>query len=105
MIHTCIRIAACGILLSLACAAHAQDGVSIAQSLAATCANCHGTNGRLPAPEVIPALAGRSAEWIRQQLAAFRNYARPSTVMQQIVRGYSEEEIDMIADWLARNGG
>lgn len=104
MINTCIRIAACGILLLPAFAANGGDGVSVAQSLAATCANCHGTNGRLPTQEAVPALAGRSADWIRQQLAAFRNYARSSTVMQQIVRGYSEEEIDMIADWLARNG-
>jgi len=105
MITTSIRIAACSFLLSLACAASAQNGVSIAQSLAATCANCHGTNGRLPAQQDVPALGGRSAEWIRQQVTAFRNYARPSTVMQQIVRGYSDEEIELIAKHLAKNGG
>lgn len=52
----------------------------------------------------MPELSGRSAEWIRQQIAAFRNYTRPSTVMQQIVKGYSDEEIELIADYLAKNG-
>lgn len=102
MINLLLRTALAGALLCSIAGAH--GGVSAAQSLAATCANCHGTNGRLPTPEAVPPLAGRSAEWIRQQLAAFRNYARPSTVMQQIVRGYSDEEIELIADCLARNG-
>lgn len=96
-------IALCG-LLCLMRTADARTGVSAAQSLAATCANCHGTNGRLPLPGAVPPLSGRSAEWIRQQMAAFRNYGRSSTVMQQIVRGYSEEEIDLIANWLEKNG-
>jgi cytochrome c553 len=105
MLTNTIRLTACSLLLSLAFAASAQSGVSIAQSLAATCANCHGTNGRLPAQQEVPALAGRSAEWIRQQVTAFRNYGRASTVMQQIVRGYSDEEIELIANYLAKNGG
>src|SRR5574343_668149 len=105
MITNTIRFVASSILLSLAFTASAQNGVSIAQSLAATCANCHGTNGRLPAQQEVPALAGRSAEWIRQQITAFRNYGRPSTVMQQIVRGYSDQEIELIANYLAKNGG
>lgn len=105
MLTNTIRLTACSLLLSLAFAASAQSGVSIAQSLAATCANCHGTNGRLPAQQEVPALAGRSAEWIRQQVTAIRNYGRASTVMQQIVRGYSDEEIELIANYLAKNGG
>lgn len=102
MINFLLRTSFAGALLLFA--AGAQGGVSVAQSLAASCANCHGTNGRLPTQEAVPALAGRSAGWIRQQLAAFRNYARPATVMQQIVRGYSDEEIELIADFLAKNG-
>lgn len=104
MFKNLIQVTAFSVLLSLTAAAGAGNGVSVAQSLAATCANCHGTNGRLPSPQDVPALAGRSADWIRQQITAFRNYGRPSTVMQQIVRGYSDEEIELIANWLANNG-
>lgn len=105
MFKNLIQVTAFSVLFSLTAAAGASSGVSVAQSLAATCANCHGTNGRLPSAQDVPALAGRSAEWIRQQITAFRNYGRPSTVMQQIVRGYSDEEIELIALWLANNGG
>jgi len=33
---------------------------------------------------------------------AFRDGARPSTVMQQIAKGYSEQQIDLIADYFSR---
>lgn len=105
MMKTIFQITFLCASLCLAPGVRAQGGVSVAQSLAATCANCHGTNGRLPLQNDVPSLAGRSAEWIRQQVIDFRNYGRASTVMQQIVRGYSDAEIELIAHWLANNGG
>jgi cytochrome c553 len=34
-------------------------------------------------------------------MAAFRNGARPGTVMGRIARGFSDAEIQAIADWYA----
>lgn len=79
-----------------------MGGVSLAQSLAASCANCHGTNSQHAISDSIPPLAGRPASWLREQMSAFRHYGRPSTVMQQIVKGYSEDEIALIAQWLEK---
>lgn len=72
----------------------------VARSLAATCANCHGTNGQ--ARGAMAPLAGRPAEALRQQLADFRRGAVPGTVMPQIARGYSDEQLALIAAYFAR---
>ncbi len=105
MITNTIRFVASSVLLSLAFTASAQNGVSIAQSLAATSANCHGTNGRLPANKRCRHLLVDQRNGFANKSRHFRNYARPSTVMQQIVRGYSDQEIELIANYLAKNGG
>ena len=34
-------------------------------------------------------------------MAAFRSGQRPATIMDQIAKGYSEAEVQAIADWYA----
>jgi sulfide dehydrogenase cytochrome subunit len=81
-------------------AASAQDVSSeIARSLAATCANCHGTDGR--AQGEMPALAGQPADRLLATLADFRDGRRSSTIMQQIVKGYREDQLRLIAGHFA----
>ena len=94
---------ACGILALLAAsAAHAQDAKTIAtRSLAASCAQCHGTDGHAVAGATVPALAGRPAAQIAEQLKAFQRGERPSTVMQQIAKGYTDAQVDALARWFA----
>jgi len=87
-------------LACLACAvmpAHAQDR---AQQLASACAICHGTGGRGDA-KVLPPLAGMPREQIASQMRAFRDGQRPATVMHQIAKGYTDEQIDALATWFA----
>ncbi|HEY3074074.1 MAG TPA: c-type cytochrome [Burkholderiales bacterium] len=81
-------------------AATAQDSPA-ARSLAATCANCHGTDGRSVTQEVAP-LAGLPREHIAGQMKAFRDGSRPATVMHQIAKGYSDQQIELVADYFAR---
>ena len=91
------------ILAALACAAlpaMAQDSAA-ARSLAATCANCHGTEGRSVTTEVA-ALAGLPKDDIVAKMRAFRDGTRPATVMQQIAKGYSDQQIELVADYFAR---
>lgn len=78
--------------------AMAQDA-HLARNLAATCANCHGTNGQ--AKGKMAALAGMPAEKITAYLADYKSGAQPSTVMQQIAKGYSDEQIKLIAGFFA----
>ena len=87
-------------LLLLLCAPALAHDLDVGRSLAATCANCHGTNGR-PKGAVIPPLAGMKAEVMLALLADYRGGARPGTVMPQIVKGYTEEQLRLVAAYFA----
>lgn len=91
--------------LPLACgtasAADTDASALRARNHAAACTNCHGPQGRPPAGSPIPALAGRSQSELGSQMQAFKAGKRASTVMQQIARGYSDDQITAIAGWFA----
>ncbi len=74
----------------------------LARNLAAQCANCHGTDGKND--QAIPALAGRPAATIIEQMNAFKSGVRSgpaATIMHQIAKGYSDQQIALMADWFA----
>ena len=71
------------------------------RSLAATCANCHGTDGSAVAGSALPALAGQPLEALAAALRAFKAGSRPATVMQQLTKGYSDAQIDQLAAYFA----
>lgn len=81
-------------------AAPTPDSLAL-QSLAATCANCHGTQGRAVDKSEVPGLAGLAAPYLVEQMAAFKSGARPATVMHQIAKGYSAAQIDALARYFA----
>ena len=69
------------------------------RDIAASCATCHGTDGR--SRGAIPSLAGRDKAVIVQQVRDFRDGKRPSTVMQQLAKGYSDAQIEAAAAYFA----
>lgn len=71
------------------------------RSLAATCANCHGTNGKAQDGSAVVSLAGLPKDYIVAQMAAFKSGARPATVMHQLAKGYSDAQIEQIAGYFA----
>lgn len=71
------------------------------RSLAATCANCHGTEGRAVPGTDLPSLAQLPREYIVAQMQAFRDGKRPATVMHQLAKGYSNQQIDALAGYFA----
>ncbi len=77
------------------------DDANLGRDLAATCANCHGTDGHAVPGAGIDALAGMPAEKTLQKLADFRSGAKPATAMHQIVKGYSQRQLDLIATYFA----
>ena len=79
-------------------AAQAQDA-HLARNLAATCANCHGTNGQ--AVGDMKPLAGVSAAKIVAMLADYKSGAQPATIMHQIAKGYTDEQIRLVAGYFA----
>ena len=85
-------------LVAASAAVQAQD-VHLGRNLAATCANCHGTNGQ--ARGDMKPLAGVSADKIVAMLADFKSGNQPATVMNQIAKGYTDDQIKLIAAFFA----
>jgi cytochrome subunit of sulfide dehydrogenase len=71
------------------------------RSLAATCANCHGTNGKAVEGSAVVSLAGVPKDTIIAQMVAFKAGARPATIMHQISKGYSDAQVEQIASYFA----
>ena len=71
----------------------------VARSLAATCSNCHGTNGRAKAP--MATLAGIPKDLLVLQIKSYRSGEEPATIMHQIAKGYTDRQIETIAAYFA----
>ena len=88
-----------GLIMLAALQVQAQDA-NLARNLAATCANCHGTNGQAKGDTVKP-LAGVSAEKIIAAINDYKSGAQPATIMHQISKGYTDDQIKLIAGYFA----
>jgi sulfide dehydrogenase cytochrome subunit len=64
---------------------------------AAACSGCHSASSAVETN--VPVLTGRAAQEIVAQMRAFRSGQRGATVMDRIAKGFSDAEIDAIADW------
>ena len=80
----------------------AQDAATLnLRSLAATCANCHGTDGRTTDGSAIPALAGMPRDYMIMQMKSFKDGSRPATVMHQLSKGFTDQQIESVASYFA----
>jgi cytochrome subunit of sulfide dehydrogenase len=104
-IETLIGLSAICVVICAQAQAQAQDSAGpqalYAASLAASCANCHGTEGRAAAGSRMPSLAGLDKAYLVAQLNAFKSGARPATVMQQIGKGFNDVQIETLASYFA----
>lgn len=98
-----MKFALSALALLIAGPALAQDVDALrARSLAASCAQCHGTDGRVPPGSAMGALAGMPAAYLIEQMTAFKTGARPGTVMPQLAKGYSDAQIAQLAAYFAQ---
>ncbi len=67
--------------------------------LANPCAGCHGPDG--DSPGSIPSLKGLSADDIISSMKAFKTDQRKGTVMNRIAKGYTDEEIHLMAGYFS----
>lgn len=95
-----VCMALAGATLALAAGIANAQGDTRGRDLAATCANCHGTAGR--AQGAVPALAGQSKADLVQKMNDFRDGKRQATIMHQLAKGYTPEQIDALASWFAQ---
>lgn len=90
------------LVLGASCSfSHAQaskDALS-ARSMAAACFNCHGTDGN--AQPGMEALAGMPKDDMTKKMLDFKAGRKPATIMHQLSKGYSDEQIAAIAGYFA----
>lgn len=67
------------------------------QILALSCSGCHGTDGK--SASIIPSIYGKSTGYIESALLDFKAGTRTSTVMGRHAKGYTAEEIHLIAEY------
>jgi len=72
-------------------------------SLAASCAQCHGTNGHAPPGAAAPSLAGMPAATFLARIDALRQGAPTpsSSAMRRIAAGYSDAQLHALAAYFA----
>ena len=78
----------------------AQGGdPNAARNLSATCANCHGTNG--VSQGATDSLAGVGKDELVRKLQDYKTGKKPGTIMPQLAKGYTDQQIELIAGWYA----
>jgi cytochrome subunit of sulfide dehydrogenase len=74
----------------------AQDAGS---RLAASCAMCHGTSGHSVGGN--EPLAGMPKDELVRKFKEFQSGAKPATVMHQLSKGFTDQQLDQIAAYFA----
>ncbi len=68
--------------------------------MAAACDTCHGTGGN-SVGGVPPSLAGRNSAELFQAMKDFQSGKRPATLMHQQAKGYTDQQLQLIAAYYA----
>lgn len=97
--NRCLRAVAIMTVTTLFAGTAIAADPNLGRNLAATCANCHGTNGKSVGGT--ESLAGMPKDKIVKTMAEFASGDKPATLMHQISKGYSAEQVDAIATYLA----
>lgn len=91
--------AAIALAVGVAAPAQAQDPQS-ARGLVAACFTCHGTDGR-SVDGIPPSLAGQDRNYLLQTMKDFKAGKRPATIMHQQAKGYSDAQLELIANYFS----
>jgi cytochrome c553 len=79
-----------------------QDRTDIrAAMLVNNCAACHGTDGYSTGPGT-PSIAGLNKTYLVRTMQAYRTGERASSVMNRIAKGYTDTQIERVADYLSK---
>ena len=86
------------------------SGLSFAQTadqlykrgLAATCANCHGTDGKGVVDGGMPLINNITSGQMLEKLKAYKSGALEGTIMPQLAKGYTDDQLTTIANQLGK---
>ena len=85
--------------------AHAQNQEELKlyqRGLAATCANCHGTDGQGVVGAGMPLINHLSSAELLKKLTDYKSGAVTGTIMPQLAKGYTDEQLQTIASVLGK---
>ena len=91
-------LAAAALCLAAGSAQAQVDPLQV-RSWAASCAACHGTNGHAQTGNEV--LAGANKDEMMKKLMDFKSGAKPATIMHQLSKGYTDEQLAAITAWFA----
>ena len=69
------------------------------RSWASACANCHGTAG--VAQPGMESLAGNNKDELLKKMLDFKSGKKPATIMHQLSKGYTDEQLAALAAYFA----
>ena len=93
-----LALAASLVLAAGSASAQAPDP-KLARDIAANCTGCHGTNG--VSQGGVPSLAGQSKADLVRKMQDFKAGKVPASIMHQLAKGYTDEQIDLAAGFFA----
>ena len=95
------KVLALVVLGGMAVSGNTMAGPS-ALALANSCAGCHGIDGSSQGP-AIPSIAEISNDYFVETMMAYKSDDAPkNTIMTRIAKGYSEDEIKLMAGYFAK---
>lgn len=97
--QTYVLLVLTGLMINLP--ASALEATAQASMLVNTCVACHGTDGSSVGPAT-PTIAGMRKPLFIKAMQDVKSGKRPSTVMGLIAKGYTDEEIEIMADYFSK---
>jgi sulfide dehydrogenase cytochrome subunit len=100
MINKFIKLSGLYLFSALTCVAHAQPSSTLVskkvdgQHLALACLSCHSSSN-------IPNLFGVPFEIVNKKMQEYAKDLKKDTVMHQLLKGYSEQEIEAMATYFS----
>ncbi|KHD09031.2 hypothetical protein PN36_14130 [Candidatus Thiomargarita nelsonii] len=88
-------------MITLAVSAIEKNRAAEVSMLVNTCVGCHGNDGSSVGPAT-PSIAGMRKPLFIKAMQDMKSGKRPSTVMGLLAKGYTDEEVEMMADFFSK---
>jgi len=90
-----------GLMVTLMVSAIERNTAAQVSMLVNTCVGCHGNDGSSVGPAT-PSIAGMRKPLFIKAMQDMKTGKRPSTIMGLVAKGYTDEEIEMMADFFSK---
>lgn len=99
-----VRFAVAAVAALSFTAAHAGGNADAGKQKSQVCQSCHGADGNSDNPQ-FPRLAGQHADYLLKALQDYKSSARKNPIMAGFVGNLSEQDMEDLAAYYARQKG